>query len=268
MKIKSKDNIGGAKKQALPITEEEEDTLWSKNVLGDDTREKLLYTLVYLMGLNFALRGGEEHRNLRRGERSQLSLRESEQGKFLNYTEDTSKANQGGLKHRKVQKKSVQAYENIQHPDRCIVKLYEKYISKCPGSDKCDAFYLRPRLKPNEDVWYAAQPLGRHKLATVVSTLCNDEGLHGYRTNHSLRTSAATRLYQAGVDEQLITEVTGHRSNAARNYKRTTTAQKRKISEVIQGSSDGNNNSPTAKCANSNIAGNVQVTVSVTLNSV
>jgi integrase len=93
-----------------------------------------------------------------------------------------------------------------------------------------------------------------NSITSVVSTLCNDGGLHGYRTNHSLRTSAATRLYQAGVDEQLITEVTGHRSNAVRNYKRTTTAQKRKISEVIQGSSDGNNNSPTAKCANSNIA--------------
>jgi hypothetical protein len=62
------------------------------------------------------------------------------------------------------------------------------------------------------------------------------------------------RIY-LGVDEQLITEVTDHRSNAVRNYKRTTTAQKRKISEVIQGSSDGNNNSPTAKCANSKIAG-------------
>jgi hypothetical protein len=49
-----------------------------------------------------------------------------------------------------------------------------------------------------------------------------------------------------------------------RNYKRTTTAQKRKISEVIQGSIDGNNNSPTAKCTNSNSAGNVQVTVNVT----
>jgi integrase len=46
--------------------------------------------------------------------------------------------------------------------------------------------------------------------------MCKDRGLHGYRTNHSLRTSAATRLYQAGVDEQLITEVTGHRSNAVK----------------------------------------------------
>lgn len=65
------------------------------------------------MGINFALRGGEEHSNLRRGERSQLSLRESEQGKFLNYTEDTSKANQGGsstAKYKRNRCKPTRAY--------------------------------------------------------------------------------------------------------------------------------------------------------------
>lgn len=236
MKSKAKENIGGSIKQALPITEEEEDLLWQKNVLGDDTPEKLVFTMLYLFGLNFALRGGQEHRYLRRGVNSQIALCRNEHGKYLSYTEDTSKSNQGGLKHRQVKKKSVQAYENSD-PSRCIVKLYEKYISKCPDPAKCSAFYLRPLAKPTTDLWYAAQPLGRHKLATVVSTLCNQGGLDGYRTNHSLRTSAATRLYHAGVDEQLITEVTGHQSNAVRNYKRTTTAQKRKISDVIQGAS-------------------------------
>lgn len=37
--------------------------------------------------------------------------------------------------------------------------------------------------------------------------------------DYSLRASATTRLYHAGVDEELIPEVTGHRSNAIRNYK-------------------------------------------------
>jgi hypothetical protein len=51
------------------------------------------------------------------------------------------------------------------------------------------------------------------------------------------------------------------KKNSVKREISKTTAQKRKISEVIQGSSDGNNNSPTAKCTNSNSAGNVQVTV-------
>jgi integrase len=36
--------------------------------------------------------------------------------------------------------------------------------------------------------------------------------LKGRYTNHSLRATTATRLYQAGVEEQLIMERTGHRS--------------------------------------------------------
>ena len=38
--------------------------------------------------------------------------------------------------------------------------------------------------------------------------MCN-AGISGFKTNHSLR---ATRLYQSGVGEQLVTERTGHRS--------------------------------------------------------
>jgi hypothetical protein len=60
-------------------------------------------------------------------------------------------------------------------------------------------------------------------------------GLFGYRTNHSLRATAASRLYDEQVDEQLICEVTGHRSNAVRNYKRTTDTLKRKVNAVVQG---------------------------------
>jgi hypothetical protein len=34
MKLKSKDNVGGGKKQALPITEDEGNILWSSGDLG------------------------------------------------------------------------------------------------------------------------------------------------------------------------------------------------------------------------------------------
>ena len=52
--------------------------------------------------------------------------------------------------------------------------------------------------------------------------MCNDAGIEGYRTNHSLRATNATRLFSAGADEQLIMEKTGHRSvDGVRSYKRT-----------------------------------------------
>ncbi len=56
----------------------------------------------------------------------------------------------------------------------------------------------------------------------------------GHFTNHSLRATAATRLYAAGVDEQLITEKTGHRSTAVRTYKRTSDEQQEEVSKILQ----------------------------------
>ena len=55
-----------------------------------------------------------------------------------------------------------------------------------------------------------------------------------YKTNHSLRATTATRLYQAGVDEQLVIEMTGHRSlEGVRSYKRTSDQQRETLSDIF-----------------------------------
>ncbi|XP_038068807.1 zinc finger MYM-type protein 2-like isoform X3 [Patiria miniata] len=239
MKERAKAGLGIRRKQAEEITVEEEESLWQKQILGSSSPSQLLNTLVYSIGLNFALRGGQEHRNLRWKSPQLQILIDGNGDKFLRYTEDASKTNQGDLKHRHIKPKVVDAYESKVR-ERCIVTLFEEYERHCPPEDqRPDAFYLRPLAQPRGQVWYAAQPLGRHKLAQVVAEVCRQGGLAGYRTNHSLRASAASRLYRENVDEQLICEVTGHRSNTVRNYKRTSENLKRKINSVIQGRASG-----------------------------
>jgi hypothetical protein len=268
MKERTRNHVGGPKKQAQIITTEEESSLWECGTLGSDTPDKLLHTMLYLIGLNFALRGGEEHRNLRAGPSSQISVAEDEHGRHLVYREDVSKTMQGGLKHRKVEGKRVLAYANTQNPERCIVRLYETYMLHCPQFPRqTDAFYLKPLAKASGDVWYAKQCVGRHKLASVVADICRKGGLSGFRTNHSLRSTSATRMYDAGIDEQLICEITGHRSNAVRNYKRTNTAQKRKISGIIQQDAQPRSRQPAYTCTRSNDNANVSVTVNVSFPS-
>ena len=90
---------------------------------------------------------------------------------------------------------------------------------------------------PTRTVWYCDSPIGVHVLQQTVGKLCAMAGFKGYFTNHSLRATAATRLYSAGVDEQLITEKTGHRSSAVRSYKRTSDQQLSEISHILQGQS-------------------------------
>ena len=51
--------------------------------------------------------------------------------------------------------------------------------------------------------------------------------VQGFHTNYSLQATAATRLFQASVDEQLIMERTGHRTlERVQGYKRTSDNQR------------------------------------------
>ena len=75
-----------------------------------------------------------------------------------------------------------------------------------------NAFYLIPLAKPKADIWFSEVPLGHNPLGVVIQDLMTDAGFKGYYSNHSLRVSLATRLYEAKVDEQLIMSRTGHSS--------------------------------------------------------
>ena len=66
--------------------------------------------------------------------------------------------------------------------------------------------------KIKNKIWYSKTPVGHNTLAGTVSRICKKAGVSGYKTNHSLRVTSATRLFQNGIDEQLIMSNTGHRS--------------------------------------------------------
>ena len=145
---------------------------------------------------------------------------------YLRYTEDVGlKTNKGGLKHRNVESKVVDVH-CISDVSRCPVRIFMKYLSMLPKNRVTEALYLQPRKKFTSKMWYLDKPIGINTLRDTVKKICQQAGLPGYYTNHSLRSSSATRMYHSGVDEQVIQEITGHRSNAVRAYKRTSDLQR------------------------------------------
>ena len=123
--------------------------MWEKKILGDDTPESLLNTIIYMNSLYFALRSGQEHRNLRHNPCQIQVVERAGERSYLVYTEDVSKNNPRGIKGRKLKPKIVHHHANS-NPDRCFVRLFKKYISLRPTDRPDDAFYLAPLKKPRD----------------------------------------------------------------------------------------------------------------------
>ena len=129
MKRKSSMGINKPVKQAKPVSVDQEDALWTQNHLGSQTPRILMETMIYLCGVHFVVRGRSELRSMTYG---QIAIDTDHEGKqVLRYQQTVAnKTNQGGLKHRHIKPKDVMAYENTDRPERCIVKLFQKYVSK------------------------------------------------------------------------------------------------------------------------------------------
>ncbi len=64
MKRLQSKGMGSTQKQAESLSTQEEEQLWENQILGDHSPQALLNTMVFMIGLYFALRSGDEHRNL------------------------------------------------------------------------------------------------------------------------------------------------------------------------------------------------------------
>lgn len=168
----------------------------------------------YLNGINFSLRGGKEHRELKW---SQL-VREKDCWK---YVEHGSKCFRGGVGDLNRENKVVYQYP-VSCTERCHVRLLDIYFSKLPRDTK-NVFYCKPlKETPNDSTkpWFTAVPVGWNKLDSMVNSIFLEVSITG-KSNHSLRVTSTTCMYKCGIPEKTIQSRTGHKSiEALRIYER------------------------------------------------
>ena len=208
------EGLGSQSKPTEALSKEDEQKLWTTGVLSTETPKGLLNAVFFYNGKNFVLRGGSEHQDLKFSQ-----LKRSVDGNgcvCYTYTEHSSKNRCGGFNQLNIANKTVTQYQDVRAGERCHTFLLDLYFKKVPTAAlKGDMFYLRPLSSvPSvpDAPWFYSTPVGRNTLSKMLATMCEEAGIVGRKTNHSLRATAATELFHGGIAEKVIQDRTGHRS--------------------------------------------------------
>jgi integrase len=219
------------KKEKEFVSEEEEEMFWKQGLLGTDTAKSLLNTVYFYNG--FGLRGGE-HRN--------MVVNNLEIGTNFIRFENVSKTYYGGLSDLKYIPRVVKhvCYEIGAKHERCLVDIYRLYIRLVQTVAKqCQAFYFRPSTKK---FGYEKSLVGINTLNKMLPEMCQAVGVRR-KTTHSLRVTCSSSLFNVGVEEKIIRQRTGHRSDAAIfHYEKPTEENIAKVSAIL-----GPNSNPMLK---------------------
>ena len=238
MKERAMAGVGANRPEREFISHEHEEILWNKKVLGESNPDQLRWTIFFLIGSHFGLRGRKEHHDLRRYPDSQINMVKINGKDTLIYKEFSSKTRQGGIKDRNLKPPEVRYAFCCGNRDRCFVELYRKYmLLSPPGNRSWPRFYVQTDSKwhPGAFQWYTCRPVGKNTLGNYMQKIMQQGGIEGYFRNHSLRKATATRLFEQGVDPQLIKEATGHKSDAVMLYKKSNLKMKEKLSDMLNG---------------------------------
>ena len=124
--------LGKKTNKTNSLTRQEEDILWECGQLGDKTPKNIIATLWWQVTQYFRLQGRQEDHSMRVED---FSFRKDETGaSYIVYAEGLTKTRQSGL-HKKSRLQLPKMFET--QSERCPVKLFQKYLSKCPvGMEK------------------------------------------------------------------------------------------------------------------------------------
>ena len=228
--------IGATKNSAKVIEVEHEHIFWQKGLLGYSTPKILQCTVFFYVGLNFILRGIQEQYDLVVSQFRRVPQDTSvyDESVYYEYTEFISKNNQHRFTDTNSTNKVVRSYA-LPGKEHCMVKLLDKYFSLL--SPAAPYFYMKAKEKFPADPTVSClinQRVGINQLKKMLPELSEKSGIGVRYTNHSLRATAITRMFNGEIDEKIIAEASGHRSlKALRAYEHTSQLKLQNASRII-----------------------------------
>lgn len=210
------------------FTEEDEEILWSKKVLGAESSVQLLHTVYFYNGKNLLLRRGE-HQQLRLSQFRRLRSPDCYEFERIHVSESSSDQEGEGLSPsasgpRKSQRRKVtHIMADSSAGEKCHVFLLDAYFNKIPpGSLKNDHFYLQPiKSHPTHQLWYTERAYGKNSLDKIAKCIAESGGLSGHYT--------ATSLQQTGRINTSSKITHSYKSNGKQNSLSPPVSKKRKV---------------------------------------
>ena len=206
-------------KRADPVLPNDEQALWDSGVFNIDLSTGLCYIVFFDNCKHFCFRALDEHKQL---DASQLSISVDSNGnKELHNTGRLCKNVQGGLNNRNVDVKRITHKSDPSNP-RCIVKVFDKYLQHIPREGR---FYRKPLVNKGSDksIRFSVQSIEINTLSNRMKDLFQAAGIpleNRNITNHSVKVTCCTTLFNAGFSDSSVKSRSGHRSGAVETYKR------------------------------------------------
>ena len=209
-------------KRADPISLDNECALWNSGVMYISTSRGLSYAVFFHNSKTFGLRGNAEYKNL---DASQFTVVCSDEGSYIFFNAWNTKCLTVDAVLFPVALSS--AITVLRH---VCSEFFRLYLSMIPLSGP---FYRKPLVS---SFTFEAQCVGISKLPVYTKTTYAGAGTDSsdrHIVNHSECVRCCTWLYNAGFDEQSVTDRSGHRSNAVQIYKRPCVEQQKAVSNAL-----------------------------------
>ena len=183
-----------------------------RDFIADDRTAKdprrLSQAVWFLIAFNLGCRGRELYRQLRQ---DSLLFATDDVGKEYMTIEQTvvEKNHQGGPSKEDQVNRSTRIYDCEVGP-YTLIGLIKLYLSKLHPD--CIWLFQQCRTKTDDGPWYKNEPLGVNSLGAMMKTISKSAALSQTYTNHCVRSTTITVLFNAGIEVQHIQSRTGHRS--------------------------------------------------------
>ena len=195
------------------------------------TPRRLTQAVWFILAFNLGCRGREIYRQLKK---ESFRFAVDDAGiEYVTIDQTVIEKNHQGGPSREDQVTGDTRIYDCQLGPHTIIGLLRLYLSKLHPD--CIWLFQQCRSQAaDEGPWYKNEPLGVNSLGSMMKTIGEAAGLSRQYTNHCVRATTITVLFNAGVEVQNIQSRTGHRSlQGLQPYIGNPTAQKKRDQAVI-----------------------------------